>query len=106
MGLRFEALGWTVIHANRCVTIVKVDAPADRGGAGEFDGYTRSFDPFGMNEEQIWRRVFATIQFLEDHERRENFEVNGVRVLDPHDPDITGLQQEWFIERESAVRGF
>lgn len=57
--------------------------------------------------EQVTRRLFATIQFLTDHELRETFTVAGVRPFDPHRPvSVTGEQHEWFVERESAVRGF
>jgi hypothetical protein len=58
------------------------------------------------DDEQVVRAIFARIQFLTDHELREHFTLNGDRVFNAHDPDVTGKQHDWFVEQQAAVRGF
>lgn len=64
------------------------------------------FIPLHWDSETIIRRVFATLQYLIDHELREQFTVAGIRVFDSHDPPVTGMQKDWFVEAQSAVRGY
>lgn len=56
--------------------------------------------------ERVIDRVFCHLQFLTDHELREQFTVDGVRVFEAHDPSVTGEQHDWFVERQSALRGY
>lgn len=106
--MQFSYPGWTTVHADDWVTIEKNEAPPNCRGDGLFvPGYFREFAATGMTDEQVWRRVFVTQQFLIDHEHREQFLVDGVRVLDPHaTPQLAGQQHEWFVGRESALKGF
>lgn len=57
-------------------------------------------------DQQLIERVFVQLQYLIDHELREQFTVNGIRVFESHDPPITGFQKEWFVEHASALRGY
>jgi hypothetical protein len=105
--LAFRSPGWSITQDDPFVVLRKLVAPDDiREGHGTFDGLRREFSTSGMSEEHVINRVFATQQFLVDHELRDTFEVNGVRVFNPHEPDVTGLQQDWFIEQQAAVRGY
>lgn len=54
----------------------------------------------------VVERWFATLQFLSDHDLREDLTVAGVRPFESHDPPLTGLQKEWFVEAKAAVRGY
>lgn len=62
--------------------------------------------PYDWDEERIYTRLFVTLQFLVDHELREDFTVRGNRVFESHDPPLTGFQKEWFVEKESALLGY
>lgn len=86
-----------------------VDQPANNRTGG------RLWPPFGdyflvrpeWSPEDIWTRLFCTLQYLQDHELREQFTVDGVRVFEAHtDPPVTGFQKEWFVEHQSALRGY
>lgn len=57
---------------------------------------------------QVIRRVFAALQFLHDHWIREEFTVAGVRPFEAHagDPPFIDRQKAWYVEHESAVRGY
>lgn len=67
------------------------------------DGFLVSPD---WDERRIIERVFVTLQFLIDHELREQFTLDGMRVFEAHDPSVTGEQHDWFVERKSALRGY
>lgn len=54
----------------------------------------------------ITARTFATLQFLSDHDLREDFTIAGARPFESHDPPLTGYQKEWFVEHQSALRGY
>lgn len=62
--------------------------------------------PPTWGKDQIVRRVFATLQYLTDHELREQFMIGEMRPYEAHEPSVTGEQKDWFVEHESAVRGY
>jgi hypothetical protein len=62
--------------------------------------------PHAWTAEQVVRRIFAVLQFRTDHELRERFQVGDDRPFDAHWLGVTGEQHDWFVEAESAVRGF
>lgn len=104
----FTLPDWRIETHPGVVRLELVDPPEDCRTPGRpFGGFhdeipiTRAYTP-----DDVIRRVFANVQYLRDHELREQFKVDGVRYFDPHDPSVTGYQKEWFVERLSAVRGY
>ena len=100
-----ELPGWQ-FYVESDVMHVVGPTPLNARGAGEFVGLRASFAIKGMTDTQIARRAFATVQYLTDHELREHFLVDGARAFEPHDPSVTGEQHDWWVEAESAVRGY
>ena len=102
--------GWTVTVTGNLVRVARTVLPEDTRRPGRpvtFD-YADHFHVYpNATAADVIRRVFATIQYLTDHELREQFTVAGHRVFEPHtDPPITGHQKDWWVEAQSAVDGY
>jgi hypothetical protein len=103
--IRYE--GWTFTMRDGLLLIAKDAAPGDRDGDGVFYGYHDSFVTSQMADVDVYTRAFCTLQYLNDHELREQFTVDGARPFDPHSPtSLTGFQKDWFVEHRSALRGY
>lgn len=100
--------GWVFTVEAATVRVEKTPRPVDNRGTG------LPLFVFGADvqvgadcdRDQAIRRIFATVQFLADHELREQFTVGGGRPFEAHEPPVTGHQRDWFVEHESAVRGY
>jgi hypothetical protein len=104
MGWNFR-LEWQEDHC--WVHIEKSDPPLDNRNEGQYlDSYDDKVYISHMNRDQIIEEVFVTLQFLTDHELREQFTVDGERIFECHNPPLTGMQHDWFVERKSALRGY
>jgi hypothetical protein len=66
----------------------------------------RIFPNPDWTSEQLAERVFVTMQFVLDHELREQFTVNNMRPYDAHRLGVTGQQHDWFIEQRGALKGY
>lgn len=83
------------------------ELPTDNRNAGQLGEFGDRFVvPPSWTDTDVISRVFCTLQFLADHELREQFTVNGVRVFEPHEPSVTGEQHDWFVEHRSALAGY
>lgn len=105
---RVHIPGWDVSVQGRTVILRASTPPPDARRDGMFDGLADHFEaPRSWDVMQVMRRLFANLQYLTDHELRERFTVDGYRPFDPHLPvSVTGRQKDWFVELESAVRGY
>lgn len=56
--------------------------------------------------DDLWDELFTTLQYIQDHELREQLTVNGERRLEPHTLGVTGPQKDWFVHRRSALKGY
>ena len=115
-----EAFIASVVAPGWCCTVEYADRHRFvrvRAAGTIIDTYFPERTTDALNEQFVvpdtWRRdalvnrLFATIQFLADHELRETFTVAGVRPFDPHEPvSVTGEQHDWFVERQAALRGY
>lgn len=100
--------GWRIWVEDRYVHLDPDGLPVDNRHPGQ--QLTTFGDPIFVPAHWDWemviRRVFATLQYLIDHELREQFTVAGIRPFEAHDPPVTGYQKDWFVEHQSAVRGY
>ena len=106
--LRSWIVSTYVESGSRLVSARIAEPPPDSRTSGAFDGLEGHFAvPESWTARQVYERLFCTIQYLQDHELREQFVVGDARPFDPHDPrELPGLQKDWFVEAQSAMRGF
>lgn len=100
--------GWQFWVKDRQVHLDPVCLPVDNRRPGQrlttFGDPV--FIPVDWDYQQVIERLFVTLQYLIDHELREQFTVAGERPFDAHDPPVTGQQKDWFVEHQSALRGY
>lgn len=104
-----EVTGWSITCEGNAVVVRPDPLPYDANDpAVRLTSFEETLPVTAAWErDAIVRRVFAVLQFRTDHELREHFTVEGVRWFDAHKPvSLTGLQHDWFVEAESAVRGY
>lgn len=107
--VRFGVPGWRFTPSGRTIRVELVAPPDDNRHSPPaplpwFGDDAFIAEPLGLGA--TVERVFCTLQYLRDHWLREEFTVNGVRWFETHDPPVTGYQKDWWVERQSALRGY